>query len=324
MKKFLLFLLIALIAALLYWFSGILYPVFFQEALDLPQEIAIKTPEKITPGSVITLRLPLSIPANCKIADLSVNGSNIIPFPAERKFIRWAWNKTLWEITAPFRVLASGKNDSVNLSGNLDILFGKGKNSSFSIKVSPFEVIAPETTVANNAPQLSPDIIKPAAGIGEMFRKNTTLWIIGTVIVLAILLIFVWILLKKRSRNTSILTPWEMALGAIGAVVTSVRNREILPETGFIRLSDIIRNYLEIRFNMPLSKQTTAEFMRDFLRKKDYLPESQKPFLENFMNAADLIKFAKASSSTDALDEAALSAEKLINATAEITEGEKK
>ena len=42
------------------------------------------------------------------------------------------------------------------------------------------------------------------------------------------------------------------------------------------------------------------------------------------MNSADLIKFAKASSSTDALDEAALRAEKLINATVETVEKEEK
>ncbi len=322
MKKFLLCLLIVLIAALLYWFSGIIYPVFFQEALDLPQEIAIKTPEKITPGSVITLRLPLSIPANCKIAGLSVNGSNIIPFPVQKKFSGWAWNKTRWEITAPFRVLSSGKNDSVTLSGTLELLFGKGKNTGFSVKTAPFEVILPE--MDKNAPQLSPDIPRPASGIGEILRKNWLYWSIGGAVILIVLLIGVWIFFRKRPKNAPLLTPWEMALGAIGTVVTSVRNREILPETGFIRLSDIIRNYLEIRFNMPLSRQTTAEFMRDFLRKKNYLPDSQKPFLESFMNAADLVKFAKASSSADILDEAALRAEKLIKATVETIEEEKK
>ena len=323
MKKILLFLLAAPVAALLVWLSGIIFPLFSPPAFTIPEKVSVKTPEKTIPGTIVTMQIPLTIPANCKISGLTLNGSNIIPFPVRKKFSNWAWNKTRWEITAPFKVLSAGKNDSVVLSGDLEVLFGKGKNSVFSIKAEPFEVTLPEIPVSDRTPQLSPDISAPANGFGTLLRQYRFIWISAAVILL-VLLLLLWIFLRKRKADIPLITPWEIALGAIGSVVTSVRNREILPETGFIRLSDIIRNYLEIRFKMPLSKQTTAEFMRDFLRKKDYLPDSQKPFLENFMNSADLIKFAKASSSTDALDEAALRAEKLINATVETVEKEEK
>lgn len=72
---------------------------------------------------------------------------------------------------------------------------------------------------------------------------------------------------------------------------------EHLPEAGkikeyFFRLSAIVRWYLERRFGVPASEQTTEEFLRD-MTQKNFLNEDQKKTMKAFMEHSDLVKYAK-------------------------------
>ena len=93
-----------------------------------------------------------------------------------------------------------------------------------------------------------------------------------------------------------------------------LRQRRVLPEQGFVRLSDVVRDYIEERFQLPASRKTTSEFL-EALSDNNPLPEEQRPFLNDFLSAADQVKFAKAPPDTLLLNQAIDRAEKLISST---------
>jgi len=59
----------------------------------------------------------------------------------------------------------------------------------------------------------------------------------------------------------------------------------------YYRLSDIVRQYIERRFDLHASRETTAEFLAD-MRNQSLLSEEHKGFLRTFLEAADMAKYA--------------------------------
>lgn len=70
-----------------------------------------------------------------------------------------------------------------------------------------------------------------------------------------------------------------------------------LPDKGevkeyYIRLSDIVRHYLEERFSLRAPEMTTEEFL-DSVRDSEDLAESHRKLLRDFLSHCDMVKFAK-------------------------------
>jgi hypothetical protein len=71
-----------------------------------------------------------------------------------------------------------------------------------------------------------------------------------------------------------------------------------LPEAGETErfhtlLSDVVRAYLERRFSLPASHQTTAEFL-ETMRRSPQLTAAQQGLLRDFLGRCDMAKFARA------------------------------
>jgi hypothetical protein len=58
-------------------------------------------------------------------------------------------------------------------------------------------------------------------------------------------------------------------------------------------LGDIVRAYLEKRFQLPASHQTTAEFL-ETMKKSPHLSDGQRQQLRDFLERCDMAKFARA------------------------------
>jgi hypothetical protein len=76
-----------------------------------------------------------------------------------------------------------------------------------------------------------------------------------------------------------------------------------LPEAGELEryhtlLSDVVRAYLERRFSLPASQQTTPEFLEAMRRSPQLTPE-QQGLLRDFLQRCDMAKFARAAPSPD-------------------------
>ncbi|MCI0641082.1 MAG: hypothetical protein L0Y72_32165 [Gemmataceae bacterium] len=99
-------------------------------------------------------------------------------------------------------------------------------------------------------------------------------------------------LLRRRARAArAALTPEALALYELDRL-----ERLRWPEKGrgerFVSLlSNVLRNYLEKKWNLPARRQTTPEFLRT-LSSQWVLDEAQSKFLAEFLDQFDLAKFA--------------------------------
>jgi hypothetical protein len=59
-----------------------------------------------------------------------------------------------------------------------------------------------------------------------------------------------------------------------------------------VEVSDLLREYLEARFRLPIQYQTTREFL-EFARQRPELKTSQQVVLGQFLGACDGVKFAR-------------------------------
>jgi hypothetical protein len=84
-------------------------------------------------------------------------------------------------------------------------------------------------------------------------------------------------------------------------------------------VSDVVRVYLEERFELHAPDRTTEEFL-DEVRFSPKLDQSQKELLENFLNRCDLVKFARYEPTQAELKELYDSALRLIDETSPLAE----
>jgi hypothetical protein len=103
----------------------------------------------------------------------------------------------------------------------------------------------------------------------------------------------VW--LRRRKTNKVVeplpLTPGEIAQQALAALLA-----EDLPAQGrvqefYVRLTSIVRRYIEGTTGIRAPEQTTEEFLRT-MHARDLFPATQSVRLQDFLEAADMVKYA--------------------------------
>ena len=88
-------------------------------------------------------------------------------------------------------------------------------------------------------------------------------------------------------------------------------------------VSDVLRSYVEERFNLHAPERTTEEFM-DELRASTQLRPDHKLLLEDFLSRCDLVKFARFEPAEPELRSLLESAERFVDETAPVGETENK
>jgi hypothetical protein len=97
---------------------------------------------------------------------------------------------------------------------------------------------------------------------------------------------------RNRARRSAAPVPaHEWALAELESL-----ERDALPESGqthahWVRLSDIVREYVERRFDLHAPDRTTPEFL-DEARTSASISESHRALLAQFLRMADMVKFA--------------------------------
>jgi hypothetical protein len=132
-------------------------------------------------------------------------------------------------------------------------------------------------------------------------------WLIflGAFVSLTILGLLVWLIARALRRPTPIQSPRDRALARLEQMRPEIEKLD--PYRFSIRVSDILRRYVTEQFNLPVTRQTSVEFLAG-LRISSPFSEDENSLLEDFLNRCDLIKFARyeatASDSQLLLDEA--------------------
>src|SRR5204863_8682266 len=64
------------------------------------------------------------------------------------------------------------------------------------------------------------------------------------------------------------------------------------------RVSDLLRRYVTDQYQLPVTRQTSVEFLAALTRTSPF-SEDEKSLLEDFLNRCDLIKFARYHATTE-------------------------
>ena len=155
--------------------------------------------------------------------------------------------------------------------------------------------------------------IKDIKGLVYFFSPlKLLIWIITGLII--IWLIFK--LIKKLKKMAPQKKPHEIALEELEAA------RKQLAASGdakeyYVRISDVIRRYIEIMFSLRAPEMTTQEFLLS-LGNSPKLAGAHRELLKDFMEACDLVKFAKHTPAGTEIEGVFTTAKKFIEETKDI------
>jgi hypothetical protein len=122
-------------------------------------------------------------------------------------------------------------------------------------------------------------------------------WVIfvGTFVGLALLGLVAWLIARKRKRPQPPQLPRQRAIDALERIAAEIE--QLNPYQFSIRVSDILRRYVSEQYALPLTRQTSVEFLTA-LRNASAFSEEEKLLLADFLNRCDLIKFARYDATT--------------------------
>lgn len=148
--------------------------------------------------------------------------------------------------------------------------------------------IADDADVAALTPR---DIVAPVG----VPRDRSLLWATmaaAAVLLAALALLFSWLWRRQGSAVVAAPPPHAVALAAL----TDLRRARLL-EGGhqaefYVRLSAIVRDYIEGRFHVRAPEMTTEEFLKAAQANRE-LPAEYRARLSSFLAEADLVKFAR-------------------------------
>ena len=166
-----------------------------------------------------------------------------------------------------------------------------GTTATQSMPFASFEVV---TSLADGETELRPMDMTPA-----LWPAPPSHWLLILLSVLAVLALAVaalWFFARRVSvvlaKPTPPPPPHVTALAALAAMRAEDWTGGDKQDPFFVRLSAIVRTYVEARFSIRAPERTTEEFIRDATRSRDLTP-SQRRRLTDFLETSDLVKFAR-------------------------------
>lgn len=108
--------------------------------------------------------------------------------------------------------------------------------------------------------------------------------------VLLLLGLTIWLIKRWRNRPLVVKTPRERALDLLARVETEID--KLTPYEFSIRVSDILRRYVTEQYQLPVTRQTSVEFLNALAATSPFSADEQT-LLSDFLNRCDLIKFAR-------------------------------
>ncbi|MCF7791846.1 MAG: hypothetical protein K9M56_07600 [Victivallales bacterium] len=218
------------------------------------------------------------------------------------------WGYCIWQLKLRIQPFVNGKipEGKAKLIVSPDI---NGKMCELNLTVP--KVFSKKITLAKNKLNIASSMDDKAAASA---KNNSYIYITAICIVLVIVLVY-FFFIRKRKKKEKPQTSWDDALIKLHKLKENIKCKVLNPERSITVLTYIVRYYLEARFEIHASKQTTKEFLKDMESWKSPLSNRDRNFLKEFMVTADMVKFAKYNATEKQVVDAIERAEELVNKT---------
>jgi hypothetical protein len=123
-------------------------------------------------------------------------------------------------------------------------------------------------------------------------------WVIysGIVFGIAFLALIGWWIWKRTQRPEPARSPRDRALEQLERIGDEIEM--LTPYQFSIAVSDILRGYVTEQYSLPVTRQTSVEFL-GMLAKSSPFSADESSLLEDFLGRCDLIKFARYDATTE-------------------------
>jgi len=117
-------------------------------------------------------------------------------------------------------------------------------------------------------------------------------WVIyaGSAVGLALAVLIGWWIRKRARRPKPVRSPRDRAMDALAEIEREMET--MTPYQFSIAVSDILRGYVTEQYALPVTRQTSVEFL-SMLAKGSPFSVDETSLLEDFLGRCDLIKFAR-------------------------------
>ncbi|MEG1980686.1 MAG: hypothetical protein RR060_08145, partial [Victivallaceae bacterium] len=177
--------------------------------------------------------------------------------------------------------------------------------AEFSKKVPPELTIIHLPGLKSLMPDKLPDNELTLAGLASPpgSKWNILHYLTGLAAIL-IVGVIIYVIIRSRRHEEQLTPPWIIAERELTDLRTRVAGHPELVVPGVVKVSDIVRGYLDERFHWSTTRQTAAEFLLELTKGDSPLSLGHRKSLKNFVYASELVKFAGEHPTVEMLDTA--------------------
>jgi len=130
--------------------------------------------------------------------------------------------------------------------------------------------------------------------------KEVTPYILGVMLIGAIIFLILYSIKRKKKNKPFFALPVKpkepphvIALRELDRIKNEKIWQKEKTKQYYSEVTDVLRNYIEDRFEIRAMEETTDEILGNFKYRKDLLGEKSYQYLSQILSLADLVKFAK-------------------------------
>jgi hypothetical protein len=189
----------------------------------------------------------------------------------------------------------------------------QGDNTTHTVETEPLSIEV-TSLLGDKTPNLG-ELRPPAAPMALPSSVPGWVWPVLAVVFAAAALLAWRRQRARRAKAVAVraLTPEERATLELDSLVASGLAASDVKQF-YVRLTDIVRRYIECTTGIRAPEQTTEEFLREISRTKSF-EQDVRLRLQAFLESADLVKFAAHHPNPDDVDESVRRARLLIGTT---------
>jgi LPXTG-motif cell wall-anchored protein len=173
-----------------------------------------------------------------------------------------------------------------------------------------------EVNVTSDLGSKAPDLaqLQPMVPPRGVPQTGALAWIAAIAVVGVLAVLGYWVLRRRRRRPVEPRrqTPEEIAHAALALLLAEDLPARGLVKEFYLRLTGIVRQYVEDTTGIRAPEQTTEEFLRD-IRSRAVFPPDRSVRLADFLESADLVKYAGQMPGEGQIDQAIARAREFVN-----------